>query len=93
MKQMRHTVNIALGLNVVVFDDQGHQVEEFIFPFALLFFSLPGLLYRLIPAIFYPLSTIFSFPSAFLPGGWREDLALMALAIRDLFQPKLEYAL
>jgi len=84
MTTYAHTVNLALALNIVVFDDGGHKIDEFIFPFALLFISLPGLLYGWLRAAFVGLA---DFASALLPGGWREDLRFMALAVSTLFQP------
>lgn len=87
---MKHTVNIAVGLNVVVFDNQGHQVDEFIFPFALLFFSLSGLLYAWLKNFFLSAS---AFVLAWGPAGWRKDLVLIVWAARLLVhQRRFAYA-
>jgi hypothetical protein len=97
MTTYRHTANAAFALNIVVFDDRGQPVDQFIFPFALFFFSLPGWLYgwlrSVIPLITYLAGLILSLPAALLPGGWHEDLELMGQALRALFQPRLEFAL
>lgn len=98
-KKLKHTVNIAVGLNIVVFDDGGSQVDEFIFPFALLFFSLPGRLYafgwqildfglRLLSKIKNPKSKIQNHLTA-----WRKDLVLIYWAARLLVhQRRFAYA-
>lgn len=90
-KTFRHTVNIAAGLNIVVFDDRGQVVDEFIFPFALFFFSLSGWLYG---ATLQALRCTVYFISALLDlAGWRTDLHRAAWAVRLLVhQRKFAYA-
>lgn len=84
---MKHTVNIAAGLTIVILDDRGRPVEQFIFPFALFFFSLPALVYRWLRGFRVP-ADLAGFFTALLPGGWREDMRLMGLALLDLFSPQ-----
>lgn len=88
MKKLKHTINIALGLNIAVLDDQGQPIEAFIFPVAYLVLSLPGLLYRWLHLAARSLSHICSILG---PGGWREDLQLMATALAGLWQQRRAY--
>lgn len=93
-KKLAHTVNIALGLTIVIQDDQGHPIEQFIFPFALLFFALPGLLYTWSRRLLYLPSTIHHLLSSLLDlARWRQDLVLIYWAARLLIhQRRFAYA-
>lgn len=48
MSQLRHTVNVACALNLVILDDHGQPVRALICPLILLFLHLPAWLYNLV---------------------------------------------
>lgn len=76
--RLHHTVNVAVGLNIVIQDEQGLPCRALIFPLILLAFFIPGLLYGWLQLAARSLR---DFITILAPGGWREDLRLMVQAL------------
>ena len=83
---MTHTVNLAISINALVFDDRGRLVEAYLFPLALLFFHLPGYFYTWLQSLPHRARQTTEWLHKYITG-WREDLQLMGLAIGLLFNP------
>ena len=83
---MTHTVNLAISINAVVFDDRGRLVEAYLFPLALLFFHLLGYFYTWLQSLSHRAGQTAEWLHSYI-AGWEDDLRLMGLAIRLLFYP------